>query len=440
MSPTHLFWLLLCLKWIQKNIVDPLLDLFFGYSTKRGWRSEQESSHKYGSSAQVVKIWFRAHYSPATLHGPVNFLYTHQKYVHPREVLKSDNITLHGVNSTHAWFCVSPPNIDVYDLKMFPFAWVAQFLMAQQLIIMPLWALNQLADELPTPGGDGKEVIVLANTARCGSTLLCQMFNNLPNTRSMSEPWALCKAHTYYVRGKISNEDGNYERLIKSILTLQCKDEKSRDVKRIFLKPPVWCTSQFPLMKKVCPGIKPVFITRHPKPSVVSFYKMATGPVFVESLKAELPKLMQQLTPLPYHDPTGSFEAFRVNTLNKCGLHNLEQFCAMACGVALLCYGQDKPHYVDTIVYEDLIKDPEERTSALFKKLDLPLELVPLALTALDKDSQQKFFGNTDGREHSVFTEQMWTKVEAIFEELKIPLSHKMSLEAFTAFINEPRF
>ena len=51
---------------------------------------------QFECSAQVVRIWWRAAFAPAMPHHLVNFLYTHTAYVHPREVLKSKNITLHG--------------------------------------------------------------------------------------------------------------------------------------------------------------------------------------------------------------------------------------------------------------------------------------------------------------------------------------------------------
>ncbi len=87
-----------------------------------------------------------------------------------------------GLTSTHAWFCVSPEAVDVYDTSVCPFVWVGQFFTAKKLIIMPLWSYHRLADELGDPPR-GKEVFIIFNTARCGSTLLCQMFNKLPNTR-----------------------------------------------------------------------------------------------------------------------------------------------------------------------------------------------------------------------------------------------------------------
>ena len=111
-------------------------------------------------------------------------MYTHLEYLHPNEVLKRDNITLQGVDGNYAWFCVTDKKVNVYDLKKFPFVWVAQYLMAKELILVPIWAFLRLAEEeVPDPGTDGRDVIMIFNTARCGSTLLCQMFDTLPNTR-----------------------------------------------------------------------------------------------------------------------------------------------------------------------------------------------------------------------------------------------------------------
>ena len=88
------FWAILIAKWVQKNILDFLLNLIFGATTKYGTRKERKQRLQYENSAQKVRIWARGAYSPASLHSPDNFLYTHLNYCHPNEVLKSDNITL----------------------------------------------------------------------------------------------------------------------------------------------------------------------------------------------------------------------------------------------------------------------------------------------------------------------------------------------------------
>lgn len=128
-------------------------------------------------------------------------------------------------------------SINVYDLNVFPFVWVAQYLFAKELILVPVWAFEKLAnEELTDPGADGRQVFMLFNTARCGSTLLCQMFGRLPNTRSMSEPWATVVAHTNYVQGKISHQGDAYEKIIQACIRLQCKPEIKRKIDRIFFK------------------------------------------------------------------------------------------------------------------------------------------------------------------------------------------------------------
>ena len=178
------FWILLLAKWIQKRILDPFLQYFFYTSTRLGSEFDQRQRVQYETSAQRVKIWFRGSYSPAVIHTPVNFFYTHKNNCHPNEVLKYDNITLQGVDGNSAWFCVTEKYVNVYDIKRHPFVWVAQYFMAKELVIMPIWAFLKLAkSEVPSPGSDGRDIIMVFNTARAGSMLLCQMFQTLPNTR-----------------------------------------------------------------------------------------------------------------------------------------------------------------------------------------------------------------------------------------------------------------
>ena len=47
-----------------------------------------------------------------------NFCCKHEEYVHPRYVLEHDNITLFGVTDTHAFFCVSKPDFNVYETRV----------------------------------------------------------------------------------------------------------------------------------------------------------------------------------------------------------------------------------------------------------------------------------------------------------------------------------
>lgn len=67
-----------------------------------------------------------------------------------------------------------------------------------------------------------KELIFIGMTGRCGSTLLCQMFNKLPKTTVMSEPWALLHAREWYHKGSFARNQ--YEKLVGSLAKLLLKD------------------------------------------------------------------------------------------------------------------------------------------------------------------------------------------------------------------------
>ena len=109
-----------CIVYVLRivlGIIDIILDLLFGYTIQYGSLNERLSSKSYESSAQVVDIiaW-GTHSYVITL--PKNYVWRHNRYVHPRYVLEHDNITLMGVTPTHAYFCVSDPKVDVQNIKV----------------------------------------------------------------------------------------------------------------------------------------------------------------------------------------------------------------------------------------------------------------------------------------------------------------------------------
>ena len=60
----------------------------------------------------------------------------------------------------------------------------------------------------------------------------------------MSEPWATVVAHTNYVKGKITHQGSDYERIIQACIKLQCKPEIDRKVDRIFFKQAPWGSAE----------------------------------------------------------------------------------------------------------------------------------------------------------------------------------------------------
>ena len=72
----------------------------------------------------------------------------------------------------------------------------------------------------------------------------------------MSEPWATVVAHTNYVKGKITHQGSDYERIIQACIKLQCKPEIGRKIDRIFFKQAPWGSAEvdFCILKRFSPN------------------------------------------------------------------------------------------------------------------------------------------------------------------------------------------
>ena len=114
-----IFYWVICLSCFAISVVDFFLDILLGYTIQYGTREERRRSEKYENSAQVVNVMAKGTYSVLLIQQLYNFIWWHQKYVHPRYVLEHDNITLMGITPTHAFFWVSDPEVDVLDTQVF---------------------------------------------------------------------------------------------------------------------------------------------------------------------------------------------------------------------------------------------------------------------------------------------------------------------------------
>ena len=81
-------------------------------------------------------------------------------------------MTLQGITQSHAFFCVSEPDVNVYDTREGPFLWIKQYLTAKKLVVIPHSTLHRLAEEIGDP--IDRKLTIINMTCRCGSTLLCQ--------------------------------------------------------------------------------------------------------------------------------------------------------------------------------------------------------------------------------------------------------------------------
>lgn len=423
------YYSLLLAKWIQANVVDTLLQAFLGFTTMYG--NVKECHHQdYEKSAHLVNVWARASYFHFAVQHLRNFFYTHSAYLNPDWVLHKPNVTLQGVTYTHVFFCVTDPSVDVTDLSKFPFVTDAQWFNAKQLVVMPHWAFHRLAVQIGAPEENGKEVVFITNSARSGSTLLCQIFAKLPDTMVMSEPWALAHAHACYGNGEINQT--TYCQLLKDIFTVLCHTNHSRFV----IKGTLLCSPQVELVKKISPRIKQVFSTRHPRPSVVSFYRLLSHPMHdLLTSRWYWDDFWTGRMPLPYNQD--KYKDVKEDFLNPKFIKKVIEASSCAYASCLACCLDNKHSYARIVVYEDIVGDPAKETSRLFQSLGIPNGLVKNTLSAFQSHSQKHFFGKTDGRATEYVTQQQWRKVDEVFNMVHLPFGTDVDQETFSNLLNK---
>ena len=100
--------------WITKIFIyalDTILDFLTGYSITMGSREERSQSQDYNHSAHLVKIVARGGFSTILNHEAHNFLWLHQCYLHPENILLDKNVVMYAVTTTHAYFTISTEDL-----------------------------------------------------------------------------------------------------------------------------------------------------------------------------------------------------------------------------------------------------------------------------------------------------------------------------------------
>ena len=114
--------------------------------------------------------------------------------------------------------------MNIYSSDENPFLYLAQYTRGINIIKMSVHTFHILADSI----GDPKvSVISLSNTGRCGSTMLCQVFEKVPGTLVLSEPDAPLKVRDMQTLRKVSDEE--YNDIARSTVRVLCKPYPATD-------------------------------------------------------------------------------------------------------------------------------------------------------------------------------------------------------------------
>ncbi len=408
-------------------LIDICLDALFGFTIKNGTREDQHKAQtNYEFSAQYVKVIWRAKTMIYSMTTAEDFLYKHVKYVHPDYISRNKNVTLLDIEKDYALFSVTDVDVNINNTEQFPFVFVSQYLEARHLIILPIKSFHRLADEL----GDPKVPVAVAYmTARCGSTLVTQMLNKVPGTRALAENWATCRLTSLRHKGIITPEESR--RLLKSGIRLHCKISPGESVERVFLK---FTTYNGPLSKELhsmFPQIALIFNTRHPTPSVKSYWQVWEAMSSTLDFKLGLhwkANAIDFKSFLPFDDQNPDILAANNTWFPAVGI---DAYGVIFYAGSLACYMRCKEIYDYILYYENLAENPEREMKEVFRLMKIPQEHLQRAISGMKKDSQNKTFGKRgQGRSYQLSPETL-AYMDNYFQKLNLPIKHDMTFKEF---------
>ena len=432
LDPIIWFLLILVVKALL-YIMDIFLRLCFDVSLLNGTRLEQERSKEYEHSGHILKIYGRGTISLFGNHDETNFLYLHDKYVHPNYILEHENVSLMGVDDKRAYFCVSNKDVDPFDSSTGPFLWANTFIAAEKLLILDIAHFHRLAECRGDPfQKDNLKITIIHMTTRCGSTLIGQMLEHVPRIRIMSEPKSFSYIGNLYLTGKISYIE--YQRLLESTFRIQCKKEKGID--RIVMKWIPTATPTIPSLKDKHPKLNLIFNTRNVKDTARSIIKVFDSilPLSMKIITAvNMCVYAQEHVPVHYDDIKW-WKLYRSLSLTLNEDTETAKFLFFNWWGIIEMYQKRRSDYRMTILYEDLSRDPRPVIDELFKSLDISSKYLENAMKALEVDSQQGLLGKRGSRGKRDGTETC-NELDKIFRQFDLPFSTDMTLEEFRTLV-----
>ncbi len=349
-------------------------------------------SENYHRSAQVLSIITRGKLDNIGCRNSVgDFMCFHDRFDHPQIVCKQE-VTLYHVTQDIAVFVKFPDGALPWNVDKYGFSRTEQFKMAEKVIIMPMSSACRLAQEIGSPKG---YIIFLNITARCGSTLMCSMFNKIGCCITYSEPSVIADL-TYMLGARM---DSRAAELVNTTLALLCKSP-GKDVTH-FIKLQPQDSLLLPLLTRLYPSASFLFLYRDIRKVISSLIRAGVkSPLSIVYAAIELFSKNAATKYIEYHlydkyqfiYGRGKETSRRATSTDA----SVAEFHLGATKSYLDIYNEN-PKRIAAIRYEDLVRAPERFLQMVFDYCHLDTALVPLALKALEVDSQKNSYLNKDG-------------------------------------------
>jgi len=338
-------------------------------------------------------------------------------------ILQSPQISMYcaDVKNKNIVFVETPPDL---DLPAAPFYYLAQYEHATRAITLPFDDFIRLTEALPYPD---KKFLFLYTVGRAGSTLLTKIFAGDPDTVAVSEPDIL--SDLSLLAQKYPLQKPHVEKLLLSFFKLFSSSTATAGKQRILIKPRGYCIEMGEMIHTLLPDAKGIFLYRNARPVIESFIRAFSIAGVLSLLRDTIPSRML-LAYLMKHYRTalrGYFpflNEYAPGTLFKTGWTGLlciTWLSIMKAYVRLYRRGLD----VRAVLYEDIIKAPEELVARLFRYCGIPDACIAAGLKALERDSQE---GTRLAR--SVAHKKKWQMKEINMEHVRIILQSQPEISS----------
>lgn len=333
---------------------------------------------KYETSAKVSKILTRFKYYEGVhdnYYSKEDFLCVHERLDHPNIIL-SDNISLYTVTPEEAVF-VDCGEFDVFGEEV-AFMYISQYEKALKIITLPIESFHLIASQIPIPKAP---LLHIANHGRCGSTLMYRVFQGIPNTLSMSEPYSLVALAEYSRNGRLTKKQ--LRTMCISIIKCIIKHASHRQSELVCLG--AWSVSIYvaDVLFDVWPTMKHIYLFRQPVPCTRSWEKLQ----IVNNWSEMTVDLLKKRCGIGHNQILAEYPLYSDDYLA-----NLNRFSKWAlqwitCNAAFNSCVK-KGYLIASVKFEDFLKDPDTMVLQLFKYFEIPSEKLPDMNRVLSMDSQ----------------------------------------------------
>ena len=380
--PTFGSWLVHTIKFLLYTVIHYI------YTTLQYhvvWRlngtlkqlEESQRPENYERSAQVLKILFSYRYDIIMQPlSTLDFMLVHEKFDHPERVLK-DNVDMYYVDENKAVFTEAEEGVQQWRNDYGVHLRVAQYNQAVRVILLPMHAASRLSDKVGDPKA---RLIFLSNTARCGGTLLGQVFERTGKCVVFSEPGGI-QSISMYEQHKMPKE--KLDKITRTTVRLFCKPTKSpEEVVAYVFKPLAGTLDTVPAIQRVYPNAKHLFCYRDVKTMANAIQKLRN---------------VNALVRLMWWGGSCS-SSFMAMFLKLAGLStNFSLKLKHPMDLGFITWAASVRRYLDLrqqgvdiagFFYDDLVKNKQYAVERVFEFTDMPKSLVEAGVRGLDRDSQ----------------------------------------------------